>query len=130
MASQVVHHLKERGYSIAVIKSTKDSGLLLDEEGTDTHAYRLAGADVDDISGTDPLPVHAFDPEVVAGEAEPGMTIAYLDWHVTMNDDDSVILIAGIRDERAGELDEVMPALHEFLDEVERLAEDAALLGL
>jgi molybdopterin-guanine dinucleotide biosynthesis protein B len=45
LASQVVRHLKERGYSVAVIKSTKDTGLLLDQEGTDTFSYRQAGAD-------------------------------------------------------------------------------------
>ncbi len=45
LASQVVRHLKERGYSVAVIKSTKDTGLLLDQEGTDTYSYRQAGAD-------------------------------------------------------------------------------------
>jgi molybdopterin-guanine dinucleotide biosynthesis protein B len=45
LASQVVRHLKERGYSIAVIKSTKETGLLLDNKGTDTYSYREAGAD-------------------------------------------------------------------------------------
>jgi len=45
LASQVVSLLKARGYRIAVIKSTKESGLRLDREGTDTHAYRAAGAD-------------------------------------------------------------------------------------
>ena len=45
LASQVVRHLKERGYSVAVIKSTKETGLLLDQEGTDTFTYRQAGAD-------------------------------------------------------------------------------------
>ena len=45
LASQVVRHLKERGYTIAVIKSTKETGLVLDQEGTDTYSYRQAGAD-------------------------------------------------------------------------------------
>jgi molybdopterin-guanine dinucleotide biosynthesis protein B len=45
LASQVVRHLKERGYTIAVIKSTKETGLLLDNEGTDTYSYLQAGAD-------------------------------------------------------------------------------------
>lgn len=45
LASQVVRHLKERGYTVAVIKSTKETGLILDQEGTDTYSYRLAGAD-------------------------------------------------------------------------------------
>ncbi len=45
LASRVVRHLKERGYTIAVIKSTKETGLILDQEGTDTYSYRQAGAD-------------------------------------------------------------------------------------
>jgi len=45
LASRVVHHLKERGYTIAVIKSTKETGLVLDQEETDTYAYRQTGAD-------------------------------------------------------------------------------------
>jgi molybdopterin-guanine dinucleotide biosynthesis protein B len=45
LASQVVRHLKERNYSVAVIKSTKETGLMLDNEGTDTFSYRQAGAD-------------------------------------------------------------------------------------
>ncbi len=45
LAGQVVQHLKERGYTIAVIKSTKETGLVLDREGTDTFSYRQAGAD-------------------------------------------------------------------------------------
>ncbi len=45
LASQVVRHLKARGYTVAVIKSTKETGLLLDQAGTDTYAYRQAGAD-------------------------------------------------------------------------------------
>jgi len=45
LASQVVRHLKERGYTIAVIKSTKETGLVLDQEGTDTYSYAQAGAD-------------------------------------------------------------------------------------
>ena len=45
LASQVVRHLKERGYTVAVIKSTKETGLILDKEGTDTYSYAQAGAD-------------------------------------------------------------------------------------
>ena len=45
LASQVVRHLKKRGYTIAVVKSTKETGLVLDHEGTDTYNYRQAGAD-------------------------------------------------------------------------------------
>lgn len=44
LANQVVRHLKHRGYRVAVVKSTKESGILLDREGTDTSTYRQAGA--------------------------------------------------------------------------------------
>jgi molybdopterin-guanine dinucleotide biosynthesis protein B len=45
LASQVVAHLKKRDYRVAVIKSTKETGLEFDQPGTDTHTHRLAGAD-------------------------------------------------------------------------------------
>ena len=45
LAAQVVRVLKERGYAVAVVKSTKDSGLLPDQEGTDSFIHRQAGAD-------------------------------------------------------------------------------------
>ncbi len=45
LVSQVVHHLKELGYRVAVIKSSNDTGVEFDTPGTDTHKHRLAGAD-------------------------------------------------------------------------------------
>jgi molybdopterin-guanine dinucleotide biosynthesis adapter protein len=45
LASQVVRHLKKRGYRVAVVKSTKEEGLYAEEQGTDTHIYQQAGAD-------------------------------------------------------------------------------------
>ncbi len=45
LASQVVHHLKNFGYQIAVIKSTKETGIAFDTPGTDTHTHRTSGAD-------------------------------------------------------------------------------------
>lgn len=44
LASQVVQHLQHRGYTVAVIKSTKDQNIGCDQEGTDTEIYRRAGA--------------------------------------------------------------------------------------
>ena len=44
LASQVVTHLQDRGYSVAVIKSTKESGISHGPRGTDTKIYRRAGA--------------------------------------------------------------------------------------
>lgn len=45
LASQVVHHLKLLGYQVAVIKSTKETGITFDTPGTDTDTHRKAGAD-------------------------------------------------------------------------------------
>jgi molybdopterin-guanine dinucleotide biosynthesis adapter protein len=45
LASQVVSHLKHLGYQVAVIKSTKETGIAFDTPGTDTYTHRSAGAD-------------------------------------------------------------------------------------
>lgn len=45
LASQVVTALTSRGYRIAVIKSTKETGLTPDPPNTDTARYKRAGAD-------------------------------------------------------------------------------------
>lgn len=45
LASQVVSHLKQLGYQVAVIKSTHKTDIAFDRPGTDTHAHRSAGAD-------------------------------------------------------------------------------------
>lgn len=44
LAAQVVRSLKEKGYAVAVVKSTKDSGIFPDQAGTDTAIHRQAGA--------------------------------------------------------------------------------------
>ncbi len=44
LASQVVRHLHNRGYTVAVIKSTKEHNIDCDQEGTDTEIYRRNGA--------------------------------------------------------------------------------------
>jgi molybdopterin-guanine dinucleotide biosynthesis adapter protein len=44
LAAHVVHQLHERGWRVAVVKSTKDSGLFPDQHGTDTAMHRQAGA--------------------------------------------------------------------------------------
>ncbi len=63
LAAQVVRLLKERGYSVAVIKSTKDIGLLPNQEGTDTGAYNKAGADAVILVALDQLVMTADRPE-------------------------------------------------------------------
>jgi molybdopterin-guanine dinucleotide biosynthesis adapter protein len=45
LVTKVVAHLKERGYRVAVIKSTKETGIAFDAPGTDTARHRQAGAD-------------------------------------------------------------------------------------
>lgn len=45
LATQVVSHLKESGYRVAVIKSSKEKGIVFDKPGTDTAKHRQAGAD-------------------------------------------------------------------------------------
>lgn len=45
LASKVVAHLKDSGYSVAVIKSTKETEIVFDTPGTDTHTHRQSGAD-------------------------------------------------------------------------------------
>ena len=62
LASQVVRHLKERGYTVAVIKSTKETGLILDQEGTDTYSYRLAGADAVTLIAPDQMVMTTTNP--------------------------------------------------------------------
>ncbi|NOX79592.1 MAG: molybdopterin-guanine dinucleotide biosynthesis protein B [Deltaproteobacteria bacterium] len=45
LAVRVVKHLKEHGYLVAVIKSSKETGITFDHVDTDTARYRRAGAD-------------------------------------------------------------------------------------
>ncbi|MFH2124138.1 MAG: molybdopterin-guanine dinucleotide biosynthesis protein B [Pseudomonadota bacterium] len=45
LVTKVVAHLKQRGYRVAVIKSTKDQGISFGTPGTDTARHRQAGAD-------------------------------------------------------------------------------------
>ncbi|MCI5164616.1 MAG: molybdopterin-guanine dinucleotide biosynthesis protein B [Candidatus Electrothrix sp. GM3_4] len=63
LAAQVVRSLKERGYSVAVIKSTKETGLLPNQEGTDTGAYSKARADAVTLVASDQLVMTVAHPE-------------------------------------------------------------------
>jgi molybdopterin-guanine dinucleotide biosynthesis adapter protein len=45
LATQVVRHLKDFGYKVAVIKSSDETGITFDTPGTDTFKHRQAGAD-------------------------------------------------------------------------------------
>lgn len=53
VARQVVSHLKEQGLRVAVIKSTKNSGIEFDRPGSDTDTYKKAGADAVSLMAPD-----------------------------------------------------------------------------
>lgn len=45
LARHVLAHLKIKGYTVGVIKSTKECGIVVDPPHTDTALYKAAGAD-------------------------------------------------------------------------------------
>ncbi len=45
LARQVLTHLKGKGYTVGVIKSTKECGIVVDPPHADTALYKAAGAD-------------------------------------------------------------------------------------
>ncbi len=45
IATEVVKKLKEKGYRVAVLKSTKEKKIFTDKPGKDSYRYREAGAD-------------------------------------------------------------------------------------
>lgn len=55
LASQVVHHLKEKKYRVAVIKSSEHRDVVFDTPGTDTDKHRQAGADAVAFVGPDQM---------------------------------------------------------------------------
>ena len=62
LARQVVAHLKSKGYTVAVIKSTKESGIVFDQPHTDTALYKAAGADSVALVAPDQLIVQSKPP--------------------------------------------------------------------
>ncbi|MDW7771728.1 MAG: molybdopterin-guanine dinucleotide biosynthesis protein B [Desulfobulbaceae bacterium] len=64
LASKVVAHLKEKGLRVAVIKSTKHTGIEFDLSGTDTGIYRKAGADAVTLMAPDQMALFAINPEL------------------------------------------------------------------
>ncbi|MBV5319333.1 MAG: molybdopterin-guanine dinucleotide biosynthesis protein B [Desulfobulbaceae bacterium] len=64
LASQVVALLKAKGYTVAVIKSTKEQGLAAEEAWTDTAIYRRAGADCIALLAPDQLLIRSKPPEL------------------------------------------------------------------
>ncbi len=55
LVSEVVSHLKDLGHRVAVIKSSNESGVSFDREGTDTYKHRQAGADAVLFVGPDQM---------------------------------------------------------------------------
>ena len=64
LTSQVVAQLKGRGYTVAVIKSTKEIGIETDQPQTDTAIYRSAGADSVALVAPDQLVIFSKPPEI------------------------------------------------------------------
>jgi molybdopterin-guanine dinucleotide biosynthesis protein B len=62
LASQVVALLKDRGYSVAVIKSTKENGIEIDQPQTDTATYWRVGPDSVTLLAPDQLIIRSKPP--------------------------------------------------------------------
>jgi len=64
LTSQVVARLKDKGYTVAVIKSTKEVGIETDQPNTDTAIYRGVGADSVALLAPDQLIIRGRPPEL------------------------------------------------------------------
>jgi len=64
LTSQVVAQLKDRGYTVAVIKSTKETGIEIDQPQTDTATYRRVGADSVALLAPDQLIIRGKPPMI------------------------------------------------------------------
>lgn len=57
LARQVVATLQHKGYRVAVIKSSKETGIIFDQPGTDTSLYQQSGAEAVALCAPDQLVV-------------------------------------------------------------------------
>ena len=64
LTSQVVAQLKARGYTVAVIKSTKEIGIETDQPQTDTATYQRVGADSVALLAPDQLIIRSKPPAI------------------------------------------------------------------
>ncbi|MCL7489788.1 MAG: molybdopterin-guanine dinucleotide biosynthesis protein B [Desulfobulbaceae bacterium] len=64
IARQVVAILKEKGFRVGVIKSTHHTSINFDREGSDTHAYSKAGADIVALHAPDQMVTISHPPEM------------------------------------------------------------------
>ncbi|CAG36495.1 molybdopterin-guanine dinucleotide biosynthesis protein B [Desulfotalea psychrophila] len=60
LATRVVSHLKAKGYTVAVMKSSSEVGLEFDTPGTDTHKHKIAGADSVLLVAPDQMVLQSF----------------------------------------------------------------------
>lgn len=71
LTRQVVNHLIDMGYRVAVIKSTKESGIVVDQPGTDTALYKATGADAVALLAPDQLIIQRRPPTLELIELVP-----------------------------------------------------------
>lgn len=71
LTRQVVAHLIAMGYRVAVIKSTKESGIVVDQPGTDTALYKDTGADAVALLAPDQLIIQRRPPALELVELVP-----------------------------------------------------------
>ena len=64
LSCQVVTHLKALGYRVGVIKSTKETGIVVDQPGTDTALYKATGADAVALLAPDQLVMQRRPPQL------------------------------------------------------------------
>lgn len=64
LARQVLTHLRDKGYCVGVIKSTKERGITIDQPSTDTALYWAAGADGVALLAPDQLIVQMQPPKI------------------------------------------------------------------
>ncbi len=64
LTRQVVTHLKAMGYRVGVIKSTKETGIKVDQPATDTALYKATGADAVALLAPDQLIIQRLPPQL------------------------------------------------------------------
>ncbi len=89
LAVQVVKHLKEYGYRVAVIKSSKETGITFDHVDSDTAKYRTTGADAVTFIAPD---------QMVMMTAAPAMSLITLVQCFFSHVD--IVIVEGFKDER------------------------------
>nr|WP_321467854.1 molybdopterin-guanine dinucleotide biosynthesis protein B [uncultured Desulfobulbus sp.] len=118
LCRQVVLHLKEKGYLVAVIKSTKETGIVIDQPGTDTALYKQSGVDAIALMAPDQLII----------QRKP-IQAELIDFAQTLFPDMDIIVAEGFKGARNVAKIEVRrdpqaPWIHQQVSGVEALASD------